>query len=334
MFPLLDTTTFSCCIIFWIVLYLLKQTLKRSAIYQGKERLDGKTIIVTGANTGIGKETALDLAKRGASLILACRNETKGNEAVDDIQKESGNRNVRFRQLDLSSLKSCRNFVTTIHYEESCLYALINNAGVFWVPYTRTEDGFELNIGVNHMGHFLITILLLPLLHASNDTSRIVTVSSLMHAVGKLDFTDLHYEKRSYNFVTAYSASKLANVFFTQKLSHLLKGSKVNTYCVDPGIVKTDIGRSSFFMNSFLYRVVLSPITWLIFKDAKCGSQTSIYCVCAEKLSTHSGHFYADCDQKFPWSAANDYKAAEALWDMSVKLTGLTEEDLHFIKKD
>ena len=333
MFPLVDPITFVWCVFLCILFYLIKLALI-GAYFDGKERLDGKVVIITGSNTGIGKQTALELAKRGASVILACRNVTKATEAVTYIQKETGNQSVRFRQLDLSSLESCRNFVAIIQREETSLYALVNNAGVFWCPLTRTEDGFELNIGVNHLGHFAITILLLPLLYASADVSRIVTVSSVMHAFGKLDFTDLHYEKRNYNFVSAYSASKLANLFFSQKLSTRLRGSKINTYCVDPGIVKTDIGRMSFIMNSFFYRVILRPITWLIFKDSKAGAQTSIYCVCSDNLKSETGKLYAECDRRSPWSTAYDNKTSDKLWEESLRLTNLSEECLHFIKQD
>ena len=158
-------------------------------------RLDGKTVVLTGGNTGIGKFTALDLARRGGRVIIACRDATRGLSAVADIKKESGNDQVFFRSLDLASCQSVREFSERLLEEESRLDVLILNAGVMFTPNVRTKDGFEMQFGVNHLGHFLLTHLLLGRLRACAP-SRVVVVSSLAHSVGRLDFVDMMWKKR------------------------------------------------------------------------------------------------------------------------------------------
>ena len=228
-------------LVFTFSVYIVKQT-TRGAYFNGPELLKGKTVIVTGANSGIGFETAIEIAKRQANLILACRDIYRGTDAVKKIIDLSFNRNVKFRQLDLASLSSIRKFADIIKKEEQSLYGLVNNAGIFWCPLQWTEDGFEANFGVNHLGHFLLTLLLLPLLDKNQDGSRLVTVASLMHMFGRIDIDDLNYEKKPYNFVRAYSASKLANVLFIKFLKQNLKSQNIKVFCVDPGIVHSDIG--------------------------------------------------------------------------------------------
>ena len=208
---------------------------------KSKRRMDGKTVIITGANTGIGKETALDLANRGARVILACRDEKKATIAVDDIKKKTNNQNVIFKKLDLASLASVRQFSEEILQEEEHIDVLINNAGVMVPPYTLTEDGFELQFGVNHLGHFLLTNLLLDRIKQSTP-SRIVNVSSLAHTMGYLDFNDMMWSKR-YQAQLAYGRSKLANIMFTCELSKRLEGTGVFVYSLHPGSIKTELIR-------------------------------------------------------------------------------------------
>ena len=160
-----------------------------------QNRLDGKTVVLTGGNTGIGKFTALDLARRGGRVIIACRDATRGLSAVADIKKESGNDQVFFRSLDLASCQSVREFSERLLEEESRLDVLILNAGVMFTPNVRTKDGFEMQFGVNHLGHFLLTHLLLGRLRACAP-SRVVVVSSVTHNIGHLDFSDMMWRKR------------------------------------------------------------------------------------------------------------------------------------------
>uniref|UniRef100_A0A8B9KGF5 Dehydrogenase/reductase (SDR family) member 13a, duplicate 3 n=1 Tax=Astyanax mexicanus TaxID=7994 RepID=A0A8B9KGF5_ASTMX len=195
---------------------------------RSKATLQGKTAIVTGSNTGIGKATALDLAKRGARVILACRNKQKAEAAVFDIRRESGNTAVLFMPLDLASLKSVRTFAETFLKTEPRLDLLINNAGLMGPG--RTEDGFGIAFGVNHLGHFLLTLLLLDRLKASGQ-SRIVNVSALLHRLGSVDFNTLNTHKdlvtgqSSWHCFKAYCHSKLCNVLFTRELANRLEGT-------------------------------------------------------------------------------------------------------------
>lgn len=198
-------------------------------------------MIITGANTGIGKQTAIDLARRGAKIYLACRNFDKCEEARKEIIELTGNKNVFNRELDLSSLESVRTFSEKFLKEENRLDILINNAGIMICPKSLTKDGFETQIGVNHMGHFLLTNLLLDLLKKSSP-SRIVVLSSLAHIAGYIKKDDLNSEK-SYNRILAYGQSKLANILFTRHLATKLNGTGVTIYCVHPGSVNTELMR-------------------------------------------------------------------------------------------
>jgi NAD(P)-dependent dehydrogenase (short-subunit alcohol dehydrogenase family) len=189
-------------------------------------RLDGKTVIVTGANTGIGKETALDLAGRGARVIMACRNLRKAQVALQEIIKKSRNSNIVVKHLDLASLKSVQDFADDINRHEPQLDVLINNAGVAYFPQlTKTQDNFEM---INHLGHFLLTNLLLDLLKKSSP-SRIVVVSSSGYKFLTNEFnleninSELFYDK-----VDAYGQSKLANILFSKELAKRLQGSGVS----------------------------------------------------------------------------------------------------------
>ncbi len=159
-----------------------------------KLRIDGKTVVITGGNTGIGKETALELARRGGRVIIACRDASRGESAVSDIRRKSANNDVFFRSLDLASTDSIRKFSQEILEAEPRIDILILNAGVMFTPYQLTRDGFELQFGVNHLGHFLLTQLLLERLKESAP-SRVVVVSSLVHSMGKLDFADMMWTK-------------------------------------------------------------------------------------------------------------------------------------------
>ena len=206
--------------------------------------LNGKTVIITGANTGIGKATAIDLAKRNARVIMACRNDEKGEKAANQVRRESGSYNVEYRHLDLASLASVRQFAQEILQEEYPVNILINNAGLLVRERTITEDGFEVMFATNHLGHFLLTNLLLPKLNQA-PSARIVTVSALAHEFVKsgIPFDNLNCEK-SFRFFQAYSVTKLANVLFTRSLRKRLEGSNITANCLHPGLVTTELGRS------------------------------------------------------------------------------------------
>ncbi|XP_034022491.1 retinol dehydrogenase 12, like [Thalassophryne amazonica] len=280
-------------------------------------RLDDKTVVVTGANTGIGKETALDLAKRGAKVIMACRDMEKAEAAVKEVIEQSGNQNVTCMKLDLANSKSIREFAEAINTGETKLNILINNAGVMVCPYGKTADGFEMQIGVNHFGHFLLTHLLIDLIKKSAP-ARIVTVSSWAHTWGSINLEDINSEK-SYNKRWAYSQSKLANVLFTRSLAKKLEGTGVTTYALHPGLVQTELWRH---MNPFQRAVmtVVSPFT----KNSVQGAQTSIYCAVEPKLEKESGGYYSDCAPANCSTAAKDDNLAQKLWDLSCQMLSIT----------
>ena len=201
--------------------------------YKKDTRIDGKVVIITGANSGIGKETAIDLAKRGGKIYIACRDIKRGENALADIREKSLSEKIYFLQLDLASLNSIKEFSKKFHELESQLHILINNAGVMACPKAFTEDGFEMHFGTNHLGHFLLTNLLLDVLKASAP-SRVVVVSSLFHVFGKVRKNDLFGEKFYFRWF-AYGTSKLANILFTRELAQKLVGTGVTANCLHPG---------------------------------------------------------------------------------------------------
>lgn len=255
-------------------------------------RLDGKVVIITGANTGIGKETAVDLARRGAKVYMACRSVERGEEAVQEVINRSRSASVYFRQLDLASLKSVRSFAETFLAEERRLDILINNAGIMACPKYLTEDGFEMQIGVNHMGHFLLTNLLLELVTKSAP-SRIVNVSSIAHLYGKINKEDLNSEK-SYSPIPAYNQSKLANVLFTRELARRLKDTGVSTYSLHPGVINTELGRHLGDSICGLCTIkIIKPLAWIFHKTPKAGAQTTITCAVDPDLEHITGEYFS-----------------------------------------
>ncbi|EFA11339.1 retinol dehydrogenase 13 [Tribolium castaneum] len=289
-----------------------------------KARLDGKTAVVTGANTGIGKETVKDFFQRGARVIVACRNLDKANQAVEDIKKEfSDGENLgelMVTQLDLTSLKSVRNCAKVILETEKRIDLLINNAGVMMCPEGRTEDGFEMQFGTNHLGHFLLTLLLLPKICQSTP-ARIVNVSSVAHKYGCIDFEDLNWQKRKYSSLGAYQQSKLANILFTKELVRRLAEANVtgvNVYSLHPGVIRTELGRHLDYRLRWLWRI----FSFLI-KTPDQGAQTTIYCAVDEKCANETGLYYADCAVAAVAPAAQNSVDAKRLWDESLKLVGL-----------
>ncbi|XP_019935600.1 retinol dehydrogenase 13 [Paralichthys olivaceus] len=289
-------------------------------VCRSKVRLDGKTVLITGANTGIGKETAVDMAQRGARVILACRDMTRACIAADDIRQKSGNGNVVVKKLDLSSLQSIRDLAKDVEENEEHLDILINNAGIMMCPQWKTEDGFEMQFGVNHLGHFLLTNCLLDLLKKSAP-SRVVIVSSLAHEKGHINFDDINLDK-DYEPKKSYRQSKLANVLFCRELAARLQGTGVTVYSLHPGVIRTELGRHILPTFSLLVRIIAKPITMLL-KNPWEGAQTTIYCAVDESLANVSGLYYSDCAPKTPAPQALDDAAAKKLWDLSASMVGL-----------
>ncbi|XP_029979694.1 retinol dehydrogenase 12, like [Sphaeramia orbicularis] len=287
--------------------------------WSSAQRLEDKTVVITGANTGIGKETAIDLAKRGARIIMACRDMEKAQAAVKEVIESSSNENVVCMKLDLADSKSIREFAENINREEPKLNILINNAGVMVCPYGKTADGFEMQIGVNHFGHFLLTYLLLDLIKKSTP-ARIINVSSMAHSWGSINLEDINSEK-SYDKRGAYSQSKLANVLFTRSLAKRLEGTGVTTYSLHPGVVQTDLWRHLSGPQQLVMKIV-SPFT----KNSTQGAQTSIYCAVEPTLEKESGGYYSDCAPADCSAAGKNDETAQKLWELSCQLLSITWE--------
>lgn len=307
-------------VLFYVVVYY---GVFRGARCSSSVKLHGKTAIVTGSNTGIGKSTALDLAKRGARVILACRNKERAEAAAFDIRRESGNSQVVFMQLDLASLESVRSFAETFLKTEPRLDILINNAGMMGPG--RTDGGFGMAFGVNHLGHFLLTNLLLERLQQCSP-SRVVTVAALLHRLGHIDFPllasikDLVLGQSAWYNFQAYCNSKLCNVLFTRELANRLEGSSVTCYCLHPGVVYTELCRS---MSPWL-QLLLAPIAKLFFLDSGGGSQTTLHCVLQEGIEPLSGRYFSNCALQQVGAKGRDDALAKKLWEVSERLTSLS----------
>jgi len=297
--------------------------------YTGKARLDGKTAIITGSNTGIGKYTALDFVKRGAHVIMACRDTAKAEEAAKFIrsmaQGAEGAGTVEVVCLNLGSLASVRQCAQGLLQKVDKIHLLVNNAGVMMCPQGKTEDGFETQFGTNHLGHFLFTCLLLPRIIRSAP-ARIVTVSSIGHQWGAINFEDLNSEK-SYSPSKAYFQSKIANVLFSKELGRRLLDTGVTTYSLHPGAVDTELQRhldDTYFRGANLLNRAFAA---LFYKTPEEGAQTSIYCSVDEKLANQTGLYYSDCKEKAPTAKARDPETAKKLWEVSAHLVGLGNWD-------
>jgi retinol dehydrogenase 12 len=252
--------------------------------------LSGRTFLVTGANTGIGLATATDLARRGGRVYLACRSAQKGAAAVAQITADTGSDEVRFLPLDLADLTSVSNCARAFLALEEPLHVLINNAGVGGTP-GRTKDGFELVFGVNHLGHFALTMQLLDCLTASR--ARVVNVASDAHYQAKgIDFARLQRRTRGITGMPEYAVSKLCNVLFSQELARRLDGTGVTSYALHPGVVASDIWRR--------VPALARPLVTRRMLTVEQGARTSLYCATAPQETLRSGAYYDQCAEKEP----------------------------------
>ena len=274
--------------------------------------LAGRTFIVTGANSGIGRVTAATLAERGAQVFLACRSVGKGEAVAAPLR--AGGAKAEVLHLDLADLASVRGAAATFLARDLPLHGLINNAGLAGTR-ALTRDGFELTFGVNHLGHFLLTRLLEARLRASAP-ARVVNVASGAHRSAKgIDFTVLREPARSPGALREYCVSKLANVLFTRELARRWAGSGVTAYALHPGVVATGI-----------WRRLPGPLRWLITRfmiSPEEGAGTTIFCATAPELAGVSGRYYERQHESTPSAVAQDDALAARLWDESEKLVGL-----------
>ena len=285
--------------------------------------MSGKVVLITGANSGIGKEAAIDLAGMGATVLVGSRSELRGRKAVAEIRRRSRapDERVTLVSLDLAKFRSIRSAAASVLEHFDRLDVLVNNAGGIISDRRVTEDGFEMTFGVNHLGHFLLTDLLLDRLIQSAP-SRIVTVSSLAHrGAGAMTFSDLNHE-RLYNGTIAYNESKLANILFTTELSRRLEGTGVVANCLHPGAVRSGFGAAEDTRGIERLAVALGRP---FFVTAHRGAQPIVRLAAYPKFAEASGGYYVGgylsrCAKHTPSAAARDPQAASLLWHASEAL--------------
>ena len=282
------------------------------------KEMDGKVIVITGGNTGIGKEAAVGLAGLGARVVITSRNEERGREARQEIADRSENDSVEVMSLDLASFKSIRSFAADVLDRFDHVDVLVNNAGLILRRRAETQDGFEETFGVNHLGHFLLTDLLLERLRASAP-ARVVVVSSDAHKGARrgLDFDDLQAE-HTYRWAKAYSKSKLANIYFARELSRRLDGSGVTVNALHPGFVRSEFGRGGDLGGIYGWGIKYIASPFAISPEK--GALTSIYLASSPDVQGVSGGYFYKSKPSTPSAVAQDDEAAGRLWDASEKL--------------
>ncbi|MEX2538601.1 MAG: SDR family oxidoreductase [Actinomycetota bacterium] len=280
--------------------------------------MKGKTVLVTGANTGIGLETVAALAEMGASVVLTARDANKGHAAVKAIRERHPQAEVHGGLVDFSRLDDVRRFAAEFDRRHKELHVLVNNAGAMLSEHSATPDGLETTFQVNHLGPFLLTNLLLGKLKASAP-ARIVNVASTAHRGGSLDFDDLQSEG-GYNGMRVYGTSKLCNILFTQELARRLEGTGVTANSLHPGTVRTGFGQDGD-SRGFI-RFGLAVIRPFILSPAK-GARTQIHLASSPQVEGKTGLYWARSRPSRPTKAARDDEAARRLWEVSEKLTGV-----------
>lgn len=286
-------------------------------------RLDGKLALVTGANRGLGLEISVALAAAGAQVVMACRDETKAETAVEEVQRRVPNALVKAMSLDLASLKSVHHFAHKFSAAYPALDILINNASAILVPFQKTQDGFEMHLGTNHLGHFVLTGLLMDLLRATSG-ARIVNTSSMAHRLTPgIDFDDLNFARKPYKEMDAYGKSKLATLMFTFELNRRLQQANAGVIATvaHPGYTATNSDYGNFFMRLMTKMMAQAPAM---------GALPALYAATAPSVS--GGDFIGPGGFKelggYPKKVdcrpeARDAKLAAKLWTLSEQLTDL-----------
>lgn len=280
--------------------------------------MKGKTVVITGGNAGIGKATAIELATKGADIVITARSEKKASEAAAAIKQESGNDSVRYALLDLSSQKHVRNAAEEL--KEMCprIDVLINNAGCYFSDLQLNEDGLEMQFATNHLGHFLLTNLLMDNLEAAGN-ARIINLSSIAHKYTReLDLDDINYEKEEYSGWKSYSRSKFCNILFTKELAKRLDGTGITANAVHPGGVQTGIAEKNANWYTKLGWMLAKPF----FDSVEEGASTSVHLASTADGENHSGRYWVKKKSHHSNRPSQDPELAKALWKKSEELVG------------
>ncbi len=278
--------------------------------------MTGKVCIVTGGNSGIGKETAKGLAGLGADVVIICRDRSKGEAALSEIRPAHGKGSVELIVADLSSLAQVKAAADGFKSGHQRLDVLVNNAGVILIKRLVTPEGYEQTFATNHLGHFLLTSLMLDLLKKSAP-SRIINITSEAHRGAKIDFEDIQGEKH-YSSFKAYGQSKLANVLFTYELAKRLEGSGISVNCLHPGVVRTGFGHDTGGALSALIRLG-SPF----YMSPRKSARAVVYLASAPELGIVTGKHFSKSKQVESSPESYDQETAKRLWELSEELTGV-----------
>jgi NAD(P)-dependent dehydrogenase (short-subunit alcohol dehydrogenase family) len=280
--------------------------------------MDGKISVVTGANSGLGKETALGLAKLGARVVMICRSRERGEAARAEIVAASGNQSVDLLLADLSAQASVRRLAQEVEATYPRLDLLVNSAGGVFMTRATSADGIEYSLALNHLGPFLLTNLLLDRLKASAP-ARIVNVTTRLGNNIAIDFDDQQFEKRRYSGFQAYSETKLAGMLFTYALARRLEGTGVTVNCVHPGVFKSNFGSEGMPAVMRVLNVVVRPFM----AEADEAAARVLYVATAPELAGVSGKYFGDKAEMTSPKQSYDVAAQERLWEISERLTGL-----------
>jgi NAD(P)-dependent dehydrogenase (short-subunit alcohol dehydrogenase family) len=280
--------------------------------------MHGQTVLITGADGGIGREITKALAKKGATIVMACIDLNDARPVYESIKQESDNVKIEMMQIDLASLGSIREFAKQLSQKYSQLHVLINNAGIFSGKRKETPDGFEATMGVNYLGPFLLTNLLLPILKQAPG-ARIVNVASNAYVQGKIDFDDPHFNKK-YKSFKAYATSKLAVVLFTMELAECLEATSVTANALHPGHASTEIWN---LWPEKWYQPLLNKIMKRFTHSPEEAAQTSIYLASSDEVQGVTGEYFDKKKLKTISAKCKDKQLQKEFWELSEKLTGL-----------
>lgn len=279
--------------------------------------MNGKVCIVTGSNSGIGKETALALAEMGATVVMAVRDAEKGENARNEILEQTGNTKTDLMICDLASLDSIRQFAKEFTQKYDRLDVLVNNAGCTIHKRQVTNDGFERTLAVNYLGPFLLTHELLPMLKSSAP-SRVINLTSGIHSSARVDFDDLQNE-RKYRAMNAYGAAKLMVVMYTYELARRLEGTGVSVNAVHPGFAATNLGSNTGALRHRIMFKMVRPLQM----SAKKGAETSVYVATSPELEGVTGKYFAKSEERPSSELSYDEEAQKRLWVVTEELLGL-----------